>query len=371
MGDHPPENNEKAEYYRMKELTKKNNMILFLFSRKVTGEISRIEAGEIPSEILYGYMELKNNGWQVDISDNRHEGLFGKLNHMIKTYGINLINFSTIIRIKNSDVVIVKGDFSIMTTLVCRILGKKIIYKDSMFDIPTRFWKRWSAFINLRLASAVIAYSRHQADIWEKRFKLNKSAIKTMHYCIDTNFYPELKYDPANKSQAISVGRDPGRDYDCLSKASELNNIEVKLVTLSYLLSKKILNNRNIEVLQRIPYSDLFNLYENSVISIVPLSKGLNYPTGIRGTLESLAIGMPTIATRTPVLEEYFKDKEHLLYVDAEDEHALSSAMIELTENENLARTIAVGGKTKTRSCYNMEIYTKEFEDILVEVINS
>lgn len=355
----------------MNKTTIKDNKVLYLFSRNVLGDIPRIEIKEIPSEILYGVMELKANGWIVNISDDRHKGLFGKINYLIKPYGVNFINYSTMMKIKSHDVIIVKGDFSLMTTLFCRLLGKKIIYKDAMFEPPKRFWKRWSAYINLRLASAVVAYSKYQARFWEKRFGLKEDTIRTMHYCVDTSFYPEFKYEPTGKTHAISVGRDPGRDYESLAGASKLNGLNVKLITLPYLLSDNVIRNENIDILQNVSYTNLFELYKNSVISVVPLSKGLNYPTGIRGVLESLAIGMPTIATRTPVLEEYFQDGKDILFVEAEDEHALSSAMTELVSNKELASIVAANGQEKVRSCYNMSTYIKEFEDILIETVNA
>lgn len=335
------------------------------------GEIPRIQTGEIPSEILYGAMELKENGWLVEIYDVGNNGLFGKINRFLRNYGIHLISYSTVMRIKDNDIIIVKDNFSLMTTLLCRLLGKKIIYKDAMFVFPRRFWKRWGAYINLKLASTVIAYSQHQARIWEKEFNLKENHIKTMHYCVDTNFYPSIEHKPANKKHAISIGRDTGRNYDTLSKASRLNGMKIKLITLPYLLSDEITSNKNIEILQNVPYSDLFELYKNSIFSVVPLSSGLNYPTGIRGILESLAIGMPTIATRTPVLEEYFQDREDILFVDAENKNALSLAMMELINNTELSHKIAVNGMKKTRTRYNMQTYKEELEAIIANTINT
>ena len=334
-------------------------------------DIPRIKAKETPSEILYGAIELKESGWLVEIYDVGNKGWFGKINRFMKPHGINLIGYSTIMRIKDNKLIIVKGDFSLMTTVICRLLGKKIIYIDSMFNIPRRFWKRWSVYINLRLASDIIAYSVYQARIWEKEFNLQKNHIKTMHYCVDTEFYPSMVHRTTDKNYAISIGRDTGRNYDTLSKSSRLNGMKIKLITLSYLLSDEITGNENIQILHNVPYNDLFELYKNSKFSIVPLSKGLNYPTGIRGVLESLVLGTPTIATRTPVLEEYFQDREDLLFVDAENESALSLAMMELVNNTELSLKIAVNGMKKARACYDRNVYKKEFETIIVNTINS
>ena len=351
--------------------TIKNKHILFLFPRRALDQLPKAMNKEIPSETLYGVIELKQNGWIVDVSDARHQGLFGRIHKLLSKFGINLLNYSTVKKIIKSDVVVVKDDFSLMTTLVCRLLGKIIIYKDSMFQMPTRFWKRWSVFINLRMASAIICYSKHQANVWENQFNLKEGAIKTLHYCVDTDFYPELEYDLSHSRYAISVGRDPGRDYTTLSRASQINRIPTKLVTLSYLLSEEIINNENITLLERIPYSELFELYNNSFFSVVPLGKDLDYPTGIRAVLESQVLGVPVIATRTPVLTEYFEDNKDIIFADAENEGELASAMKVLLTNEQLAHKISNAGKTKARALYNMQTYIKDFENILTNTINS
>ena len=182
----------------MKAQPKKDKKLLFLFPHQVLQELPKIMAKEKPTDQLYGAIELQEHGWDVNFSDDRHLGLFGRIHKLIMPYGINLINYSTIKRIMRNDVIIVKDNFSLMTTLVCRLLGKKIIYKDAMFRMPKRFWKKWSVYINLRLASAVICYSKYQARRWEERYKLRDGKIKTLHYSVDMSFYPELEYDPTN-----------------------------------------------------------------------------------------------------------------------------------------------------------------------------
>lgn len=355
----------------MNASTAKNKKLLFLFPHKVLDQLPGIMNKEIPSERLYGAIELKQNGWEVDISDDCHQGLFAHIHKLLTKRGINLINYTTIKRIMRSDVIIVKNDFSLMTTLVCRLLGKKIIYKDAMFQMPARFWKRWSVLISLRMASAIICYSKYQAEVWKKRFNLKDDKIKTIYCSLDTTFYPDIEHKVSKSRYATSVGRDPGRDYICLSRATRINHIHTKLITLPYLLSEEIKNNENITILGRISYSKLFELYSNSFLSIVPLGKGLDYPAGIRAVLESQVLGIPVIATRTPVLVEYFKENEEIIFVDAENPGELASAMEEVLSNSPLAHRISHAGKAKTRSLYNMQTYTKDFENILINTINS
>ena len=351
----------------MSKKTVKDNKILFLFSRNMLDQIPRIEKKEVPSEVLYGAMELLSDDWKVEISDVGDRGLFGKISFFLKRHGVNIISLTTMTRIAANDIIIVKDDFSLVTTLFCRLLGKTIIYKDAMFQIPRRFWRRWSVSINFRLATAVIAYSDYQARIWERKFKLKPNHIKTMRYCIDTTFYPRVEHTPSADNYAISIGRDKGRDYDTLSRASRQIGMKVKLITLPYLLSDEIRSNKNIEILQYIPYEQLFEFYKNSAFSVVPLTKGIDYPSGIRGILESLALGVPTISTKSPVLEEYFEDDEDLMFVEADNDEILAITMKSLTESPDLMRNISINGMNKVRRQYNMTTYKNELVEIITK----
>lgn len=344
--------------------SEKNKKLLFLFSRQALPQVKRIRDKEIPSETLYGAVDLMDHGWKVEISDHRHVGLFGKINTRF-----NLINIATILRIYNNDCIIVKSKFSLMTSLVCRLLGKKIIYKDVMYRKP-KSWKWLTTYLNFKLASGVICYSPYQAKAWEKTFKLKSGSIYTMNYCIDSSFYPEQAYSHNKEQYVIAVGRDPGRDYKCLSRAIEKIGISCKLITLPYLLDEEILNNKNIEVLQRIPYDELFHLYSNCLCAVVPLKKGLDYPTGIRGVLEATTLGVPTITSRTPVLEEYFTDGKELMFVDPGDVEQLSNAIKSLANDKALAESLASNGSQKSREEYNMAKYTEQFESIILDVIS-
>ncbi|MDH5710702.1 MAG: glycosyltransferase family 4 protein [Gammaproteobacteria bacterium] len=342
----------------------KNKKLLFLFSRQALPKVKRIRDKEIPSEALFGATDLMDKGWEVEISDHRHVGLFGKFNTRF-----NLINIATILRIYNSDCIIVKSKFSLMTSIVCRLLGKKIIYKDVMYRKP-KPWKWVYTYINFKLASSVICYSPYQARGWEKIFKLKSGSIYTMDYCSDVSFYPKQSYKHNKEQYVIAVGRDPGRDYTCLSRAVEKIGISCKLITLPYLLDEEILNNNKIEVLQRIPYDELFHLYSNCLCAVVPLQKELDYPTGIRGVLEATALGVPTVVSRTPVLEEYFTDGKELMFVDPEDVNQLSNAIKSLANDKNLAESLARNASQKSREEYNMAKYTEQFESIILDVIS-
>ncbi len=343
----------------------KNKKLLFLFSRLAIPEIKCIRSKEKPSEILYGAIDLMDKGWNVEISDHRHEGLFGKF----KT-AFNLVDISTIHSIYSNDCVIVKSKFSLTIALICLIFGKKVIYKDVMYREP-KPWKWITTYLNFKLASGVICYSPYQARVWEKSFKLKRGAIYSMSYCIDSSFYPKQEYRHDKERYVISVGRDTGRDYKCLSRAIEKSGISCKLVTLPYLLEDEVLNNQKIEIFQRIPYDELFSLYSNCLCAVVPLKKGLDYPTGIRGLLEATTLGVPTIASRTPVLEEYFTDGKELIFVDPEDVDQLSDAIKSLASNKSFSDRLASNGSKKSREEYNMNKYTEQFESIIEDVLAS
>ena len=316
----------------------------------------------MPSERLYGFLELRKNGWDVDICDSRFTGISGRLLRLIKPYGFNLVDFKTINSFRTSDIIIIKDDFSLMATLAAKIMRKKIIYFDAMFDLPERFWRRWLTWLNIRLADAVIAYSSSQIELWSNFFKVPISHFKLMHYTIDLDFYQPCRTDKPEKPFVLAVGRDMGRDFNTLAESLEGSGIELKLVTLPYLVKGISQKLPWVEIYERLSYVDLFELYDQAMMVVVPLKSNLTYPSGIRGVLESMALGKATICTRTPVLDELFTDGNELLFVNAGDKDQLREKIIMLRDNKSQREAIQKNAQQAVRAKYGMKQFVEEFE---------
>ncbi len=344
------------------QVIKRPPSVLFFFPQPAAKILAEIEASSAPSERLYGFVELRNRGWKVDFCDSRFNSkLFRKLLH----YGIRLIDWESIKKIARYDVIVVKDDYSTPLTICARLLGKKIVYMDSMFALPKKALSRFFTSVNIRLASKTIAFSQSQIDLWVKSFKITKTRLALAHYGIDTNFYaPSQQINPA-KPYVISTGRDLGRDFKTLIEAMDGTGLELKLVTLPYLLPEKARTYPWIEILEYIPYETLFQLYAGAEIAVVPLKSGLTYPSGIRAVLEAIALGRATIVTRTQVLEEYVQDREHVIYYEAENPSSLCKALELLQKDDQLKEQLEQRAKSWVREKYGMDTFVDRLEAIL------
>ena len=353
---------------RSSDNTQKRKKLLFLFPGPAKQYVEQIEAYEIPSERLYGVMELQKNGWNVEICDNRFEGMAGSVIKFFRKYAINLIAPKTICAINKADIVIVKDRFSLMTSLTAKLLGKKLVYYDSMRQVPKRFWRKCLVWLSLKLADAVIGYSKTQIQLWAKSFNLPETLFHAFRYTIDTSFYqcPPAKTSYAkNAPYILAVGRDMGRDFLTLARALEGSKIGLKLVTLPYLVTHVVKEHPWVEIYERLSYDDLFKLYRDAQIVVIPLKEQLSYPSGIRGVLEAMALGKATICTRTAVLEESFTDGKEIVFVTPNDAETLRKQIMQLCENEHERQLLERNAQQTVNDKYTMSQLIEPLEQLL------
>src|ERR1700733_3199775 len=232
--------------------------ILYLFPHPVANEVAEVQAGFAPTERLYGLIELRQSGYRVDFCDTRFEGIVGRLHSKLRPDGVFLLNLSSIRGMMRHDVVIVKDDFSVLTTLVAKVLGKRLIYLDSMFKLPTRTWRRVLTKLSIAAAHTVFCYSRKQIALWSRELNIAPTKFTFLPYTIDSDFYVPAKPELLREPYALSVGRDLGRDFATLVEAVRGTGLRLKLVTLPYLLPPDAAGEAFIDIHERVSYSELF-----------------------------------------------------------------------------------------------------------------
>jgi glycosyltransferase involved in cell wall biosynthesis len=340
--------------------------ILYLFPRSMDGELQRVRQGEVPADRMYGLVELAQYGHEVAIADGRFKGRFGRLAKRLRGYGVNLCDPGTLLSLRHYDVVLVKDDFSTMLTLACRLFGKKIVYLDSLFDPPSRAWKDVTTRANLKMADRLIVYSRTQVEFWSKRYGIPRDRFTVLPYTIDESFYRPLPAGShTGRPYVLSVGRDMGRRFDTLVEAMDGLGIDLKLVTLPYLLKGVDVDRPWIEVLQNVSYQRLFELYAGALMVAIPLKRDITYPSGVRGLLEGMALGKAVVSSRTTVLEEYAADGEGVLYVEPENPVKLRERILALGSDHALLEQIGRKGKELVSARYGMEVFARGLEACL------
>lgn len=337
--------------------------VLFLFPAPTADEQRRVSAGEAPSERLYGVHELQQRDWDVAISDERFLGWSAPVIRKLRSFGINLISPATIRCIWSSDVIVMKDDLSLMTSLVCRLLGRRLIYLDSLFQVPNRWWKRLTDRWSMRLADSAIVYSKSQLKAWESTLRGTIAKVTVAPYTIDVDFYARhrMTRHSDHADTVIAVGRDMGRDFPTLVSALRGTGLKLRLVTLPYLLRDIDGDLNHVRISQHVSYEELFRLYSESFAAIVPLKPGVVYPSGIRAVLESLILGIPTVVSRVPVMSEYFVDGDSPYLVQPSSVDELRAQILTMQQDASGAHAVQL-----TR-CKDVEarFHMSHFVDIL------
>jgi glycosyltransferase involved in cell wall biosynthesis len=227
--------------------------------------------------------------------------------------------------------------------------------------------------INLLFAPVIVSYSRYQIELWCKEFAVSADKFVLLPYAIDVDFYTrgiEKAKTSLNKNEpfVFAAGRDLGREYATLVRATKKAGVKLKLVIPPYLVPTEANNNPNVEILTNLPYVQLFNIYAQATMVVVPLRKGVDYPSGIRAVLESLLIGKATIATYTPILNEYIpKNSDALIYVEPENENALYSAIVNIKNDIHLRLNLEKCGPELVKNVFSMASFTDALERLIAK----
>ncbi len=342
--------------------------VLFLFPHPIADEVQKVAKGESPTERLYGAHELAALGWDVRYSDSRFFGSFGRFLKFLRQFGVIGVSFGTIADIARSDVVVVKDDFSAVAAIVTRLLGRKLVFLDSMFAPPQRWWKTVGTWISLHLAHETICYSEHQKQVWKQRFGTLAERIRVLPYTVDVSFYRKLAADELNLSsrRVLAVGRDVGRDYASLVEALRGTDLKLDLITLPYLLRGIPLDgNDQVIVHQRLSYEALFDLYKQAAVVVIPLKPGISYPSGIRALFEAMILKRPFVATRNEVLLEYMEDGVHGFMVPPKDPAALREAILACVARGKANEAMVASAADLVQREYDQGVFARALDGVL------
>jgi len=338
--------------------------ILYLYLNPGDEKLQKILDGEIPSNHLCGYVELKKLGYDISFMDTRPKGPLRAVTKFFNDrFGFNLKDMQTLLQLNSYDVIVVKGSFSTALTLACKFFNKKIVYLDTILRHPKNLLRKFIYSLNLRLASGTIMYSEHQMNLCAELFNVPKTCFKLIPFAIDMPFFKKRENSRLRQNPFIlSVGQDLARDYKTLVEAVKDIHVDLKLVTLPYLLNGLDINRSQIEILNKLSYDELFQLYADALFVVIPLKCwGTEYSSGTTSLLEAKALGKAVVATRSNPMMEYLDQGEGVVYVDPEDSVSLREAMINMMTLESERMSLEEAGMEKVRERFDMKVFAVEF----------
>lgn len=345
--------------------------VLYLFRSSREETYNKVLAGELPSNSLYGLVELQELGYHVSFKGDNHEGFCGKIIQLInKRFSLDIKCPNTLRDLINYDIIVVFGPISTLTTLVCKVFNKKIIYLNTLFVPPKNIVRKLIIKYNIKASDGVIVTSKAQGNESATYYNLPYNKFKFIPFCIDVKFCSCQNYKSSTKPFILSVGRDAARDYKTLVEAVKGVDIDLKIVTMPYLLNGIDIGNAQVEILNELPYKDLYELYSQALFVVIPLKKwGTTHTSGLTSLLEAKLLGKGVVSSQSKPLNEYFDNGNGVHYIEPENIDSLRQVIIDLLENPSNRLRLEAKGQEVVCENYNMYIFADAFGKYLEDVV--
>ena len=209
---------------------------------------------------------------------------------------------------------------------------------------------------SLRRAASVIALGQSQRHELLELAELEPSRASIAVHGVDERFFAPA--EDQRERLVIAIGRDLARDYATLVEA--VRGLDARVVFVA--LRRNVAGidvPPNIEVRERIPYSELRDLYRRAGVAVVAL-RSADFPYGSEGSgvsalLEAQASATPLVATDRPIVRDYLRDGESGLIVPPEDPILLREAIAHVLDDHELARRLGQAGRRRVEEQHTMD----------------
>jgi len=154
-------------------------------------------------------------------------------------------------------------------------------------------------------------------------------------------FKPDYKIPPENF--IFSIGRDVGRDFETLFRATKESKIPIKIIT-NRINIKNLKIPSNVEIYtKQIDYPTLIDWYKKARLVILNL-KEIHRFSGQRALLEALAMGKAIIAAKTKSLTSTYnlKDGKEIVFYKPEDSDDLKNKINLIYNNPEKIKKIGI-----------------------------
>ena len=202
----------------------------------------------------------------------------------------------------------------------------------------------------------------------EQAIKLHRgktfNKFKFVPFCIDDEFWSSNeKYENRKKDQIIFVGNDSNRDYKLLIRlVKKLPNIKFIIVSANTALDN--LKLQNVEIYKGswgnsdISDSKLKGLYENSILSIIPLKDSFQ-PSGQSVALQSMSLGIPVLISKTKGFwdSSLFENEENIYFINSSKEDVWVELINNLHNNEESLNYVSKNARKTIIENYSLKLF--------------
>ena len=337
----------------------KNTRITFVF-KKSRG--LKQKQNSFPDDHYYSFFHFKKNFPNTSFIEMKESGIvisfLFKIYRKFTTrplYTENFLNISTIIKIFNSDVLIITNQnqyYYIRPILkFIKIFKKiKICYFVMGLNENFQFSDKYLQNVFIKNVDHLLFLSIREFEYYKKTFSNDSLKFEFLPFGIDLKFWTRQKQ--TTTKEILYVGSDLKRDTQFLkSLVSELTDNIFNIISsrpeLEELSTYNNVNyysgsweNNNLSDLE------LKKIMENSAVSIIPLLDTLQ-PSGQSVALQSMALGVPVIITKTKGFwDSYlFRDNENIIFMDNNHLEIWAESILNILNNNKLRTLIGKSGK--------------------------
>lgn len=340
--------------------------------------------GTSGSQHVWGKIELDQKG-DIEVILLKHEkypflnkiGKLLKINHLDQQIRIlgNLRHFDILYAPYSSAntrlLVLLKwiGLFRkpIVVTIHQRIFSSKNSKISRIFAKQFLLQYDASIFLSEPLMKKTLEEFEFSDEIIDKKFF-------TAQWGPEIEFYKKFNRSvPFNECNYFISAGHTDRDYETLIEAFRGINYQLKIYCTPRSLPKNVNIPSNVSICSEFtPYIELLEHYRKSRAILIPLK----YPAskegcqGMTSIQDVVAMGMPVVMTRNPLLNLDVEKEGFGILVDKGDVEGWRRAVNALIEDENILKKMGKNADITFKEKFNSTLYAQTLEKVLRNVYN-
>ncbi len=351
--------------------------VAFVFTR---GRRSRLAGGdEIASELFYGYRELEQRGWRLDLleetdlSEGQRTLPVRALARLVpRPMTMNLVRVSMLVgsralaRLNSADIVFATNQQQGLELSVLRLAGllkpPLVMLVMGLLPLEPAGGARAAALSVLLRRTTVAAISRGELAYLRRRLDTGLD-LRYLPFGVDHKFWTP---GPGEAGEyALSVGNDSNRDFALLMKVWRSGWPPLRVISrLSIPPSRG-----RIEVIRGDyrydPMSDaqMRAHVRGALFSVIPVRETAQ-PSGQSSALQSMACGVPLVLSNMIGLwdRDVMRDGDSCLLVPPGDEAAMTRAVERMLVSDGLRKQIGAAGRAAVERAFTADIMGTELE---------